>query len=255
MSIQYRTVGKHLTHATRWEVKNLFYSKKLTPKQIANQLNTTPFSVKKILSSSAKPTQHPRRNRLVTLPIIQFTDQLISHNTGQITAQEIQNSINLKFGFSFSLNTINKLRRKLGWIKTGLHYCHLVNNTSVPVRFAWATNALVTDERFLYDTELDEASIVLNQKTRSICYRRIGQTPAKVPLPKHSFKVHVLAGISRFGKTPLVIFNGILDTTLLIEIFSVSIVPWIREVCIVLYKLCVIHVFNIEVLPKIFEII
>lgn len=118
----------------------------------------------------------------------------------------------------------------LGWIKTGIKYCQLVNRSNIPVRFAWALQAMISDERFIYDIELDETSVVLDQRTRKIAYRRSGERAPMKPLPKHSVKVHLLGGISRLGKTPLIIFTGNLNSELVIEIFAFSIIPWIEKV-------------------------
>ena len=48
--------------------------------------------------------------------------------------------------------------------------------------------------------------------------------------PKHPLKVHVWAGISARGATPIVIFTGTLVATRLLSIFELGLVPFVREV-------------------------
>lgn len=48
--------------------------------------------------------------------------------------------------------------------------------------------------------------------------------------PKHPTKVHVWAGISWKGKTPIVIFDGKMNATGFIEVLTAGLVPYLREV-------------------------
>ncbi len=47
---------------------------------------------------------------------------------------------------------------------------------------------------------------------------------------KHPCKVHVWAGISCQGKTPIVIFEGIMNGAGLIEVFEAGLVPYLRNI-------------------------
>ena len=48
--------------------------------------------------------------------------------------------------------------------------------------------------------------------------------------PKHPTKVHVWAGISWKGKTPIVIFDGKMNATGFIEVLTAGLVPYLRKV-------------------------
>ena len=48
--------------------------------------------------------------------------------------------------------------------------------------------------------------------------------------PKHPLKVHVWAGISWEGKTPIVIFEGMMNATGYINILEVGLKPFLRDV-------------------------
>ena len=206
-----------------------FYQKKYPLKLAAHRAGVSLFSARKYLLRPQCAPQSRSRSH-ISLSVIKFIDTLIEKQFGVISAIEIQKTIRNRFNILLSPTTINSIRRRLGWIKTGVKYCQLINKANIPVRFSWALQFLLTDERFLFDIEFDETSVVLDQRTRTICYRRKGYSTTLQPVPKHSLKVHLLGGISRFGKTPLIIFKRNLDSALLISIFSTAIVPWINEV-------------------------
>lgn len=55
----------------------------------------------------------------------------------------------------------------------------------------------------------DESTIEIKRHARR-CFRKKGELRKMKAVPKHPFKVHVWGGISRRGKTRLVIFKGIM---------------------------------------------
>lgn len=225
------SVGRHLSPFEKHRILNLFYQSKFTPKQISSQIGASSRTIKRyLLKQIGSPCRKVRVSK-IQFNIIAFIDQLITQKSGEISAVEIEDEIEQRFHFFLSQSTINRIRRSLGWIKSGVKYCQLINSANLPVRLAWGLNALLTNDKFLYDIEFDETTILLHQRTKTICYRRTGNKPTTKPIPKHPLKIHILGGISRLGKTPLVIFKGNLNSNLLIEIFSRSITPWIEAVC------------------------
>ena len=65
----------------------------------------------------------------------------------------------------------------------------------------------------------DETTVQLESHKRYCC-RKQGATPKPKPRPKHPLKVHVWGGISTNGRTELVIFEGIMDASLYLEILK-----------------------------------
>ena len=64
-----------------------------------------------------------------------------------------------------------------------------------------------------------------------LCFRKkFDLVPKLKPTVKHPYKVHVWAGISKRGPTPLVIFDGIMDATFYTTILQSSLLPFIRDV-------------------------
>ena len=74
----------------------------------------------------------------------------------------------------------------------------------------------------------DESSIQL-QSHRRHSYRKRGEPAVLKPRAKHPTKVHVCAGISKKGPTPIVIFEGKMNACLYIEVLQSGLVPFIRR--------------------------
>ena len=73
----------------------------------------------------------------------------------------------------------------------------------------------------------DETTVQLETHKR-YCYRKEGEKPRLKPRPKHPIKLHVWAGISKNGPTPICIFEGIMDATLFIEILNKTLIPFLQ---------------------------
>ena len=65
---------------------------------------------------------------------------------------------------------------------------------------------------------------------RRFCWRKTGTQAKPKPRAKHPCKVHVWAGISCQGKTPIVIFEGLMNATGLIEVFKSGLIPYLNQV-------------------------
>jgi len=76
----------------------------------------------------------------------------------------------------------------------------------------------------------DESSVWLERHGR-ICFRKVGEPGKMKPTVKHPYKVHVWAGISKRGTTPILIFAGIMRKEFYIhEILENTLLPFIRRV-------------------------
>lgn len=146
------------------------------------------------------------------------------------TAVQLQ-KILVNKGHPLSLKTILQSREKLGWTYRGSAYCQIIRNANKQKRLKWATehkNEVLNGqiEDVLWS---DECSVML-ECHRRFCWRKKG-APAKLkPRPKHPCKVHVWAGISCQGKTPIVIFDGMLNGAGLIEVFKAGLIPYRDQV-------------------------
>ena len=148
------------------------------------------------------------------------------------TAVQLQRILEDK-GHLISLVTILCSMLKLGWTFRSSVYCQLIKDTNKEKRLAWAREhvaAATSDDCGFKDVWMDESSVQLETHRWHSCRRR-GQLTRPKPRyvtiyllcihalsppfykcrAKHPVKVHVWAGISWKGPTPIVIFEGTMD--------------------------------------------
>ena len=70
----------------------------------------------------------------------------------------------------------------------------------------------------------DETAVQLESHRRH-SYRKKGEQATLKPRPKHPIKLHVWAGFSKRGPTPIVIFNGIMNADLYVSILQRGLLP------------------------------
>ena len=133
-------------------------------------------------------------------------------------------------GVRISLSTIIRSRHALGWTFRGSKYCQLIRHANKAKRLEWAQQYhpefLVGGFENVIWT--DETTVQLESHRRH-SYRKKG-SPAVLKLrAKHPVKVHVWAGISHRGTTPIVIFEGIMNADLYIAILQAGLLPFIRR--------------------------
>ncbi len=117
-----------------------------------------------------------------------------------------------------------------GWTFQGPKYCQLIRDCNKFKRFQWAVEQLpeVLDGGFDGVIWSDETTVQLESHQRH-SYRKKGEPAVLKPCAKHPTKVHVWAGISKKGRTPVIIFNGIMDATLYVKILEHGLLPFIQR--------------------------
>ena len=148
----------------------------------------------------------------------------------ETTAVQLQ-KILVDKGHPLSLKTILTSRDKLGWTFRGSAYCQLIRHANKVKRLGWARDHSAEAENKRFEDVLwtDESSIML-ECHRRFCCRKIGVPAKPKPRAKHPCKVHVWAGISCQGKTPIVIFDGIMNATGFIQVLEAGLVPYLNQV-------------------------
>ena len=148
----------------------------------------------------------------------------------ETTAVQLQKLL-VDRGHPLSLKTILASRRQLGWTFRGSAYCQIIRKENKQKRLEWATKHLneAVNNEFEDVLWTDESSIML-ECHRRFCWRKTGTQAKPKPRAKHPCKVHVWAGISCQGKTPIVIFEGLMNATGLIEVFKSGLVPYLNRV-------------------------
>ena len=128
----------------------------------------------------------------------------------------------------FSLRTIKRARYKMGWRKSGPRYCQIVREANRVKRLEFARKCAAENEKFENVVFTDESSIWLSRHSK-LCFRKVGQPAKMKPTAKHPFKVHVWAGISTKGATPILMFGGIMDRFFYVEeILRNSLLPFVN---------------------------
>ena len=155
---------------------------------------------------------------------VQKIVELQMRKDDETTATQLQ-EILLQNGISLSLRTVLRCRQQLGWTFRGSAYCQLIRNVNKQKRLEWAKRYIQDDFANVIFT--DEASIQI-ETHRLRCYRKKGERPKPKPRPKHR-KVHVWAGISMQGATPIFIFSGIMDAQFYTSILEEALLPFIRQ--------------------------
>ncbi len=122
-------------------------------------------------------------------------------NDDETTATQLQALLAAKDVY-VSLATITRNRHLLGWTYRGSAYCQLIRPINAQKRLAFAQTYL--RDSFADVIWSDESTIQLETYKR-YCYRKEKEKPRPKPCPKHPLKVHVWAGISKKGPTPIYI--------------------------------------------------
>jgi len=129
-----------------------------------------------------------------------------------------------------SLSTILRSRHLLGWTFRGSKYCQLIRNANKEKCFQWAMEYLPEAlTGGFHDVIWTDGTTVQLESHQRHSYRKKGEAAVLKPRAKHPTKVHVWAGISKKGPTPVVIFEGIMNADLYVEILQTGLLPFIQE--------------------------
>ena len=131
---------------------------------------------------------------------------------------------------SISLSTIVRSRSQLGWTFRGSKYCQLIRTVNKSKRFQWVYLNYLEHLNNGFENVIwsDETTVQLESHRRH-SYRKKGEQATLKPHPKHPIKLHVWAGISKRGPTPVVIFKGTMNADLYVEILQRGLLPFIRR--------------------------
>ncbi len=129
-----------------------------------------------------------------------------------------------------SFSTILRSHSMLGWTFRGSKYCQLIRPRNKFKRLQWAVTNLpeLLTGGFEDVIWTDETSVQLESHQRHSYWKK-GEPATLKPRPKHPTKLHVWGGISKRGRTRVVIFDGTMDATLYIKVLQHELLPFIQE--------------------------
>ena len=175
------------------------------------------------------PPKNPRPMVDVTDEVLDFIDEQMEKND-ELTANRLRSLINEKFNITFSTSKVRRIRKKLGWMATGTKYCQLIRQVNQGKRFRFAKMCLEANENFDNVLWSDESTVQLDWNGK-ISFQRWWEPPELKGKPKHPFKLHVWACISKRGTSPILIFEGIMERSFYIEeIIKGVLSPFIHNV-------------------------
>lgn len=146
----------------------------------------------------------------------------------EITCRVLCKNLQSRFQVTISTSQMCRIVNKLGWEKGRTRYCQIVSQQNKVKRVGYAFLCLINMERFDNCIFIDESSIEIELHT---LYRwfKTGEKKEKCGIPKKALKVHVLAGISKRGPTPICVFEGNMDSVGYQTILQRNMVQWIHE--------------------------
>ena len=211
---------------TRNEVIRL-HSKGLTVVQIQSELGrrdltVSRLSIYKLLKKwqtarkvADLPRSTPSYGKNVTLEVLNFIDKEM-YNDDHLTAPILMEKVNDKFDVNFSVSKIKLIRKKLGWRSDSTAYCQLIKNHNIPKRLKYARERIAAKDEFNDAMFSDECTIKMESHGK-ITFRKWYEPKKFKPKPKHPYKLHVWAAISRKGPSRIVIFHGIMRSQFFVD--------------------------------------
>lgn len=139
-----------------------------------------------------------------------FVDRVMSEQP-DTSAPTLAANIEDEFGIDVSVRTVRRIREGHGWTRKLTRYCQMVRADNRPIRTQWCQDQIQNNETFDDVIFTDESRIELSDVGK-FSYRKGGQPIPRRKKAKHPFAFLLWGGISRRGTTPLIVFNGIMDS-------------------------------------------
>ena len=164
----------------------------------------------------------------VTLEVLNFVDAEMEKND-ELTAPHLHKKIYENFHCDFSESKVKRIRKKIGWVQMGTKYCQLLREPNRVKCLEFALKCIDDRESFNDVVFTDECSVHVENHAK-LSFRRKWEPPKMKGRPKHPYKVHVWAGISKRGATKVRIFTSNMDAQFYTEhILKETLLPFIRE--------------------------
>lgn len=71
----------------------------------------------------------------------------------ELTAPNLQKKIYKEFGVNFSKSEVKRLRKKLGWVQTGMKYCQLIREPNRVKRLEFCLQCSETFDNVIFTDE------------------------------------------------------------------------------------------------------
>lgn len=173
-----------------------------------------------------KDSTTPKFNDLTTEDVNAVKESL-STNPVQ-SARDVQKLLTDR-GAEVGYTTTRKAIAAAGFTNATPRYCQLIRDANKLKRIEFCNMLIDSNDDMSNIIFTDETSVQLHQN-RQTTYRPKGSVPTMCPKPKHPLKVHLWAGISRRGPTPVLMFEGIMKADFFTtEILQNTLLPFIQQ--------------------------
>lgn len=175
------------------------------------------------------PPPKKRKSPKTTPEVLSFIDRKMEEND-ETTSTDLSRMIKSELSLEISDSTLRHVRKKLGWLSSGSKYCQLVREPNRAKRLEYCRTLLSTKEKFDDVIFTDECTVAMESHAK-LSFHRWWEPPVLKPKPKHPYKIHVWAGISRKGATKIALFNGIMNAEFFTtKVLELHLKPFIRNV-------------------------
>ncbi|WKY15047.1 hypothetical protein Q1695_000508 [Nippostrongylus brasiliensis] len=147
------------------------------------------------------------------------------------TASFIQTRLRNR-GICISVAQLRRTRTRLGHKKTTTKYCHTIRDVNTIARVEFCEKMLRPNTTFSDCVFTDECAVQIDCSTK-FCYVKPGEQYSRMrSRSKHPAKIRIRGGISRRGRTSLVILPGTtrIDSDLYCKMIGKIYVPFNRNV-------------------------
>lgn len=143
------------------------------------------------------------------------------------TSSDVKRTL-LNHGTHLSSTSVKRAIQNAGFVNSEPRYCQLIRNANLDKRVEFCKALIETNDSLDNIIFTDECSVQLHDN-KTTSYRQKGMLTPHMGKPKHPLKVHVWGGISRKGRTEIIIFDGIMKSEFFVEeILRGTLLPFVR---------------------------
>lgn len=215
------------------EIKRFGYKPTLIA-SLLRHLNVNKFHVIRVYKTYKETTSVARRlgsgrKSKITPQMLQIVNEQMLKDD-ETTAYQLHNLLNSR-GFEISLRTVLRARTKLGWVFRGSKYCQFIKKPNIEYRKIFAERLLkeMANGYDFGDLIFTDETKIQMQIHKKKCCRRIGFQPKLKRTYKHPADVMAWAGISKEGRTKIVIFKCTMNSEVFQKILEKSLLPFAQR--------------------------
>ena len=156
-----------------------------------------------------------------------YVDQCIRERS-DISLKELKIKVQDHFQINISRTRLSVMRKSLGWISTGRKYCQMIRQVNKQKRLDWCRQMIETAEEFNDVVFTDETKLQTHEVRRRRNFYKEGERVPLTAKPKHPYSCFVWGGISKRGRTMVIIFEKVMDSEFYQQEILAKVAPWLQ---------------------------